>query len=319
MIAQTIAKSNMNFVRYPRFKELHKEIERCQELSKVSLEPQCMSLEGESGAGKSTLVRDYASQFPRYENENGLVIPVFYAEIPSPATVKGTASSLLEQLGDPGANKGTLWSMNSRLVGLIKSCGVELVILDEFSNLIDTETNHIMNTVSDWLKMLIKQSGVPFLVVGINGKVSRILKANNQLSRLFACREKLEPFSWSDEKAIKDFSMFVQYAEKAVGLSVTKEVPKVEMLYRIFYATDGIVGNIMNLIRYAGISATDNKHDSIELRDLSEGFRKRISEHLPNKTNPFKTDASESFSAPAEKINDTRNERGDISGTLTTR
>lgn len=318
MVAKTNGKSNMNYVRYPRFKELHKEIQRCQELSKVSLEPQCMSLEGESGTGKSTLVKDYANMFPRYETESGIAIPVFYAEIPSPATVKGTASGLLEQLGDPGANKGTLWSMNSRLVGLFNSCCVELVILDEFSNLIDTETNHIMNTVSDWLKMLIKQSGVPFLVVGITGKVSRILQANNQLSRLFACREKLEPFSWNDTISINEFSMFVQYAEKAVELSLTTHVPKVEMLYRIYYATDGVVGNIMNLVRYAGLSATENKHNTIDLIDLSDAFRQRISDYLPNKTNPFKTGANESFTAPPEKKIDNQHNNCDIRGTLTT-
>jgi hypothetical protein len=319
MNAQPFGKSNTNFVRYPRFKELHKEIQRCQELSKVSLEPQCMSLEGESGTGKSTLVKDYAHLFPRYETESGIVIPVYYAEIPSPATVKGTASGLLEQLGDPGANKGTLWSMNSRLVGLIKSCGVELVILDEFSNLIDTETNHVMNTVSDWLKMLIKQSGVPFLVVGISGKVSRILKANNQLARLFACREQLEPFIWGDSKSIQDFSMFVQYAEKAVGLPFTKDVPKVELYYRLHYATDGVVGNIMNLVRYAGLNATENNCSSIDLRDLSEAFRQRLSAYLPSKVNPFTLVANEGFNPPVDKKTDQSDNRGDIGNTLTTR
>lgn len=318
MTEQTIASLNARFVRYPRFKELHKEIQRCQELSKTTLEPQCMSLEGESGAGKSTLVKDYASMFPRRETENGTIIPVFYAEIPSPATVKGTAASLLQQLGDPGANKGTLWSMNTRLVGLIKSCGVELVILDEFSNLIDSETNHIMNLVSDWLKMLIKGTGIPFLVVGIDGKVSRILKANNQLSRLFACREKLEPFRWTNEVSIKEFSMFIQFAEKVVNLPLTTAVPRVEMLYRIFYSTDGVVGNIMNLVRYAGLNAVENKRTSIELMDLSEAFRQRISDYLPNKKNAFKTGADENFVAPVEK-SEMPKKRIDISGTLTTR
>ncbi len=319
MLAVTIAKSNLNFIRYPRFKELHKEIQRCQELSKTSLEPQCMSLEGESGAGKSTLVKDYTGMFPRYESEKGLTIPVFYAEIPSPATVKSTASALLEQLGDPGANKGTLWSMNSRLVGLLKACKVELVILDEFSNLIDTDTNHVLTTVSDWLKMLIKQTGVPFLVVGIDGKVSRILKANNQLSRLFACREKIEPFVWDGEANIKNFSKFIQYAELAVELPLTTEVPKVEMLYRIFYATDGVVGNIMNLMRYAGLSAKEHERKTIELKDLSEAFRQRISEYLENKVNPFVNGANESFSPPTSKPKDYLNKRIDISNTLTTR
>ena len=318
MVAQEFKYGNQNFIRYPRFNQLHKEIKRCQELSRVSLEPQCMSLEGDSGAGKSTLVKDYYKMFPRKETEDGIEIPVFYAEIPSPATVKGTASSLLEQLGDPGSSKGTLWSMNSRLVGLIKSCKVELVILDEFSNLIDIETNHIMATVSDWLKMLIKQTNVPFLVVGIDGKVSRILKANNQLSRLFACREKLNPFVWSDGKNIQDLIMFIQYAEKAIELPLTNNIQKMELFYRIYYATDGVVGNIMNLMRYAGLNASESNRNVVELVDLSEGFRQRISEYLPHKLNPFILGADESFTHPDSKKDPVINQFT-ISNTLTTR
>jgi hypothetical protein len=317
--------SNTAFIRYPRLKELHQEIQRCQELSKVSSEPQCMSLEGSSGAGKTTLVRDYAAMFPRYQEEGGIAIPVFYAEIPSPATVKGTASSLLEQLGDPGAHKGTLWSMNSRLVGLIKDCGVELVILDEFSNLIDTETNHILNTVSDWLKMLIKQTGVPFMVVGIEGKVEQILNANAQLSRLFAFRETLEPFRWSDKNSIDEFALFLQYAERAIGISLTNEMPKAELYYRVFYATNGVVGNIMNLIRYAGLLATEKQSQTVELEHLSLAFVHRIGKHLRNKTNPFTYGANDKFVAPIKngKFDEGKSEMpkltSALSATLTTR
>ena len=289
------APSNTAFIRYPRLKELHQEIRRCQDLSKVASEPQCISLEGASGAGKTTLVRDYAAMFPRCKEKDGIRIPVFYAEIPSPATVKGTASSLLQQLGDPGADKGTLWSMNSRLIGLIKDCGVELVILDEFSNLIDTQTNHILNTVSDWLKMLIKQAGVPFMVVGIEGKVEQILNANDQLSRLFAFRETLGAFTWVDKKSMDEFALFLQYAERAIGINLTSQIPKAELYYRIFYATNGVVGNIMNLLRYAGLLAAESKSQTIELRHLSIAFSHRIGKHLRNKTDPFIYSENEKF------------------------
>ena len=109
-----LEQANTTLIFYPRFMELHKKIRRCQDLSRIAGEPQCMSLEGVTGAGKSTLVRNYAEQFPRCETEEGTVIPVFYLETPSPVTVKGMASVLLEKLGDPAAHKGTLWSMNSR-------------------------------------------------------------------------------------------------------------------------------------------------------------------------------------------------------------
>lgn len=296
-LSPELEQAHTALIRYPRFRELHQEIRRCQSLSKIAGEPQCMSLEGVTGAGKSTLVKDYVAAFPRRNTQDGTTIPVFYAEIPSPATVKGTAAALLEQLGDPLAGRGTLWSMNSRLINLIRACEVELVILDEFSNLIDTDTNHILATVSDWLKMLIKQTDVPFLVIGLDGKVDRILQANPQLSRLFAFRETLRPFIWDVQypDALKEFALFVQYTEKAVGLSLSNQLLRTELLYRIYYATDGVVGNMMNLMRYAALVAREKGKSWIDLNDLAGSFDKRIGKHLRTKTNPFAYPVGEVF------------------------
>jgi len=301
-LSPELEQAHTALIRYPRFKELHQEIRRCQSLSKIAGEPQCMSLEGITGAGKSTLVKDYAAAFPRRNTQDGTTIPVFYAEIPSPATVKGTAAALLEQLGDPLAGRGTLWSMNSRLINLIRACEVELVILDEFSNLIDTETNHILATVSDWLKMLIKQTDVPFLVIGLDGKVDRILQANPQLSRLFAFRETLYPFIWDahNQDSIQVFALFVQYTEKAVRIPLSTQLPRTELLYRIYYARDGVVGNVMNLMRYAALVAQEKGRTRIDLNDLAVSFGKRIGKHLRTKTNPFECPVNETFTIPGE-------------------
>ena len=149
-------------IRYPRFKALHTDIHECQELSRLTHEPQCMSLEGVTGAGKSTLVRDYVALFPRRNESDGTRIPIFYAETPSPVTVKGMAASMLAHLGDPAACHGALWAMNYRLIRLMLDCQVELVILDDFHHLIDKETNRVLEQVSDWLKVLIKETGIPF-------------------------------------------------------------------------------------------------------------------------------------------------------------
>jgi len=119
-------------IRYPRFKGLHEEISMCQQLTELSGEPNCIYVEGRAGAGKTTLTLDYAAQFPRYDTDDGTVIPVFYAETPSPVTVKGMASYLLKVMGDPAYDKGTLSSMNGRLTGLMKDCEIKLVILDDF-------------------------------------------------------------------------------------------------------------------------------------------------------------------------------------------
>ena len=214
------ATKNVSLIRYPRFNELHNDIEFCQELSLTAGEPQCMVLEGLTGAGKSTLVQAYADAFPRYETDLGTKIPVFYVETPSPVTIKGMAARILEELGDPAAHRGARWSMDSRIVKYIKACEVKLVILDDFHHLIDRETNRVLETVSDWLKVIIKETGIPYLVVGIEGKVELILQANQQLSRLFAIREILRPFVWnpSNEAAIQSLGPLFIMLKKAQAL-----------------------------------------------------------------------------------------------------
>ena len=292
-----LTQASAALIRYPRFKALHTDIRECQELSRLTHEPQCMSLEGVTGAGKSTLVRDYVALFPRRDEPTGTRIPIFYAETPSPVTVKGMAASMLAHLGDPAANHGALWAMNYRLIRLMLDCRVELVILDDFHHLIDRETNRVLEQVSDWLKVLIKETGIPFLVVGIDGKVERILEANAQLSRLFAVRQTLAPFRCdpTDAASVQEFARFVQYAEQAIAMPLPTTLPRLELVQRLYEATQGVVGNLMNLLRYATWLTQQQSQatqsavtpPTIALATLAAAYDKRMAKHLKRPANPF--------------------------------
>ena len=300
---KSVARANA-LITYPRFRELHREIQLCQRLSQLAGEPHCMSLEGRTGAGKSTLVKAYAESFARTQTADGTSIPVLCMEVPSPVGIKGFASAALKHLGDPAYARGTRASMTLRLIGLLQDCGVELVILDDFHHLIDSETNHILSEVSDWLKYLIKQTGVPFLVVGIEGKVELILQANAQLSRLFAARETLQPFRWDTArpKTIQEFARFVDYAEQAVDQPLSPDIRRTELLYRIHYATDGVVGNVMNLMRFAALLGEMRGKRHIDLALLSMAFRQRLAKHLRGKVDPFAEAATDRFVPPAPPV-----------------
>lgn len=287
-LATPVGRANMLLIRYPRFNQLVSHIQLCREMSKIAGEPQCLILEGQPGAGKSTLVKSYAATCARYETVQGTKLPVFYVETPSPATVKGMAARLLQALGDPAADHGTLWSMNARVVHFIRTCEVQMIILDDFHHLIDTETNRVLSQVSDWLKVLIKETQIPFLVVGVEGTVSRILEANAQLSRLFAIREVLCPFPWDsqDPETIKEFSTFVAFAERLIGVPLSTEIPQEELLYRLHYATNGVVGNVMNLLRYAVVLAQQQSVETLTLDVLTAAFNMRLAAHV-HKRSPF--------------------------------
>ena len=270
-------------IRYPRFVELHRLLTQCQQLTQAVGEPQCMSLEGQAGVGKSTWVQDYLRRFPRRQTRAGLQVPVLSLMVPAPATIKSITAAMLAALGDPAAHKGTQWSMAQRLVKFLPACKVQLVVLDDFHHLIDRERNRVLESVADWLKVLIKQTGTPFLVVGMEGTVEQILRPNAQLSRLFAVRETLRPFAWPQQQA--EFAKFVGYVERSLARPLTAALPREDLLQRLYLATDGVVGNVLNLWRYALWHAED--HATLELADLAWAYQTRLARHVGRSANPF--------------------------------
>lgn len=294
--------SNGRIIHHPRFQELQNRIADCLAATAEYDEPECLCLMGATGVGKTTLVRHYAAAFPRYETESGTRSPVLYLETPHPITVKGMTSALLDALGDPRAFKGTQPEMNTRLQNFLADCGVRLVILDDFHHLIDKNTNRVLRDVSEWLKVLIKNSRVVFLVVGIEGEVERILNANKQLSRLFV-REYLLPFRWQpdDPNSIVEFAQLLSYVQSALDVRLADAEPLPVLLYRIHLATDGVMSNIMYLFRQAkriqGRGGTDDEPLTLDI--LAAAYRQRLQAHV-GVENPFLTH----FKSPAPAAND---------------
>ncbi len=292
-------------IQHPRFRELHARISECLEATAEDGEAQCLCLIGETGVGKTTLVRSYAAAFPRHETPLGSRTPILYLETPHPITVKGMTSALLNALGDPRAFKGTQPEMNARLQGFLGDCGTRLVILDDFHHLIDKQTNRILRDVSEWLKVLIKNTGIVYLVVGIEGEVERILTANPQLSRLFV-RERLRPFPWqpAHPETVSDFARLISYVETTLAVALSEEEPLPVALFRIHRATGGVMSHIMNLFRQAKRiqRRQGNTNQPLTLDILAAAYKERLQPHI-GRNNPFlsvTTDVASLEDAPAE-------------------
>lgn len=288
---------------HPRFQELHTRITDCLAATVEYGEPECLCLMGSTGVGKTTLVRSYVAAFPRRETERGTRSPVLYLETPHPITVKGMTSALLDALGDPLAFKGTQPEMNARLQNFLADCGVRLVILDDFHHLIDKQTNRILRDVSEWLKVLIKNTGIVYLVVGIEGEVERILNANKQLSRLFV-REYLLPFRWQldEPESITDFARLMSYVQTVLEVKLTTAEPWPVLLFRIHLATGGVMSNIMNLFRQA-VRIQQRQGlvgQPLSLDVLADAYSQRLQPHV-GVDNPFRSRTQ----TPTPSLNET--------------
>ncbi|MBO3457729.1 hypothetical protein G7B40_021415 [Aetokthonos hydrillicola Thurmond2011] len=63
-----------------------------------------------------------------------------------------------------------------------------------------------------------------------------------------------------------------------------------EMAFRFFYASDGIVGYVMKLIRYGSYLAIKQGQEKLDLNVLAEAFNQHVLADKPQKKNPFITD-----------------------------
>ena len=275
-------RANHTLVRHERFDYLLSLMARCQERSKLSDEPKCMALEGVTGAGKSTLVRRYARDYPPYATAGGMCIPVFRVETPSPVSPRGMASAMLEALQDPYYDRGTGSILQTRLAKLLKACAVELVILDDFHHLIDADTDRVLQTVSDWLKVLLKETHIPFVVIGMPNSLKRIFNANAQLARLFPIREHLGTL-----QGLTELHAFLNAFEAETQAQIAPEHDRTDLLQRLAYATDGVVGFYSNLLRESIGEAAAARAPVVQMKHLHQGFAFSLAAVREGISNPF--------------------------------
>jgi hypothetical protein len=288
-------------ITFPRLLRVRSKISYCHTHSKIAAEPECMLIMGRQGAGKTTLCSSYARQFPRVVTKERVMIPVLAASIPAPASVKSLPTRVLRALGDSYPDRGTAVSQTLRIINFFAKCGVELMILDEFQNFIDANSNAILINISNWLKDLINETRKPVVLVGMPHS-ERILLANPQLERRFSMRETLEPFGWGTAAAQAEFGRFLEELDIRLPFPQRSNLAAVETAMRIFYATQGIVGYVMKLVRRAAIMAIDEGADCLDLELLARAYKERLAARMLSDINPFRCDLESLRNGPWERL-----------------
>jgi hypothetical protein len=278
---------NTIYICYPRFKEVLGAFDYCHHFSSCQDEPECLFLTGETGVGKTTIYRTYANRYPRKVTREKTIVPILDVTIPAPATVKTVVTKMLWKLGDPAYERGTIGIQTIRLINLLKNCGVELIILDEFQHFIDRDSAKVLQTVANWLKTLILDTNLPIILIGLP-EAEQIfkLKSLSQLSRRFAHRCYLHPFTWDDDHGL-EFRTFLHLLELELPLRELSHLSDEDMALRFYYASDGIVAYIMKLIRYGTYLALSQNYEQLNLNILAHAFEQYIRMNLSARANPF--------------------------------
>jgi hypothetical protein len=283
-------------IKHEHFKILLERIDYCARFGNAieSKSPPCLAILGNTGAGKTTLIDTWLANAPLHERETpeGTIIPYLYVPVLSSPKKKGAVAAFLRALHDPNPSRGTEWDMISRVHRLIKRCQVQIIFVDEFQHLIDKDTQKVVYAVADFLKDIITQTHRPMILTGVLGQAEEILEANEQLDRRIGTPLILPPFEWDRQKpeTIKEFRTLMRDIDRGLPLDLSN-LQDEEMAFRFYYASDGYLGWIMEIIREAAILAIDKGLSTLSTGLLADAYQNRLAgtDVGYGKVNPFST------------------------------
>ncbi len=294
--AQRINMVEHLLLNHERFNVLLTRIDYCARFGNEieSKNPPCLAILANTGAGKTTLIDTWLAKAPLHEMETleGTVIPYLYVSVLSSPKKKGAVAAFLRALHDPNPSRGTEWDMISRVHRLIKACKVQVIFVDEFQHLIDKDTKTVVHAVTDFLKDIITQTHRPMILTGMLGEAEAILEANEQLDRRIGTPLILSPFEWDRQhsETIKEFRTLMRDIDRGLPLDLSN-LQDEELAFRFFYASDGYLGWVMEIVREAAIKAIDRECNMLNMALLAEAYDARLggTDVGVGKMNPFST------------------------------
>src|SRR3990172_2056393 len=131
------------------------------------------------------------------------------------------------------------------------------------------------------MKNLVNNKGKRMVLMGMPG-ADKILDANDQLERRFSSRMTLEPFGWGTKTREDDFRRFLQVLDENLPFNTRSQLASWETALRIHYATGGVVGNVMAVVRTATAKAIREGQERITLDHLANAYEEKwgIAERL---------------------------------------
>lgn len=274
-------------IEHPIFHEAIREIARLHSRWRDAGVFEGLLLVAQTGSGKSTTLKYYRDQFPRSQTSTGTKVPVLYVATPESPTVVDLAEAVLEALGDPAADKGKAGAKTRRIIHLIKQCGVEIVLMDEFHHFADGKYKTEATRVSNWLKRLIEEIKRPVVLAGLP-RAQAVVNRNPELRRRFCAPHELRPFGFATDAERREFRTVLKKVHSLIPASC--ECPPLHehsMAERFYFSSLGLFDYVVKVVE-AAVSQTSAKYGGkVTLAALGDAFAAAVWKFVPDELNPF--------------------------------
>jgi hypothetical protein len=146
-----------------------------------------------------------------------------------------------------------------------------------------------MHHVADWLKILVDDSNVALVVAGLP-TCQAVLDQNEQLAGRFLSPIFMPRFEWSNDEHRDEFIGILGSFQESIGEHFDlPALDSLDMGFRCYCATGGLMGYLTKFLRQAVWNAIDSQRKTISLADLAHAHTQAVwrREGIAGLRNPF--------------------------------
>lgn len=243
-------------------------------------------LKGPSGAGKTTMLNAYLESFPRTYEAERTRIPVLLVTVPPSPTSLSLACAILEALGDKRNRRGNAWDQTARIHELFATCGVEMVLVNEFQHIFYAQNLNAYRDLIDWLKTFLEKSKVGMVACGMS-EAEAVVDSSEQLARRFSKRIRLTPFAIDQTEDFQEFRGVLKALAPHLPFPTETPLHESNLARRIHVGSYGLIDYVIKILEGAVSVTASAGLNIIDLQTLAAGFRDQVWCDVPERLNPF--------------------------------
>lgn len=298
------------FLRFDHVDQLNEELEACYRTGARRAKPRHLVIFGESGCGKTRLLENFADRYRRERLSDRWLIPLLFVKMPSNPTPRKIVKAIQIALGSPFAGKGEDEDQIKHINTLFSECGVNLVLMDEVSHLVDRGREKTHYKFGDALKEVVDELKVPFVLTGIP-RLKKLFDVNEQLRNRFSRRRTIKRFSIATAQGARAFRSAVKSFQRRLEPLEVLDLTSEELLPRVYFACNGLLRPLVELLKEAvDLAHASKAKKAITLGTLRQAFLSAIWDEAPEERNPFSekfngmplTGAGEPYAVPERDL-----------------
>ncbi|MBY6186787.1 TniB family NTP-binding protein [Marinobacter hydrocarbonoclasticus] len=277
------------FVEQPIVTQIFADFDRLRFNHQLGGSQQCMLVTGDTGVGKTELTRHYLKRVVQTQNGGYAHKPVLLSRISSNASLESTLIELHKDLGQAFAarrqGKSKEQSLTESLVRLLFKCRTELIILDEFHELLEFQSNAARAVIANRLKFISEKAGIPIVLVGMPWAAK--IAEEPQWGRRLINRRAIPYFKLSAEP--KHYLQFLMGLATRMPFEIPPKLEERHTAYALFAACRGRISVLKEILYEAAKLPLMERANTLTVEHLAQTFRM----WWPDVANPFELGVDE--------------------------